>query len=28
MEERILSLYAIGMSTSYIKDQIKGLYDV
>ncbi|MCB6423274.1 hypothetical protein LI225_21060 [[Clostridium] scindens] len=28
IEERILSLYAIGMSTSYIKDQIKGLYDV
>ena len=28
IEERILSLYATGMSTRDIKDQIKGLYDV
>ena len=28
IEERILSLYAAGMSTRDIKEQIKGLYDV
>ena len=28
IEERILSLYATGMSTRDIKNQIKGLYDV
>ena len=28
IEERILSLYAAGMSTRDIKDQIKGLYDI
>lgn len=28
IEERILSLYATGMSTRDIKDQFKGLYDV
>ncbi len=28
IEDRILSLYAAGMSTRDIKEQIKGLYDV